>query len=168
MTARTEWKWIAVYVYAWLGLQSVYVCVLCEERCLDEAAREVKAFQSTSKFSVEHEGQSITCSLQTTICQQTHPCCLHYSRVSQQENKMSPLITWPRISLCILDNLIWGAAAQLASVSSANVLKTKAQRTVKGTFSIQEVKDGKPLWCHKPLWAELRAVHFLLKVKVKV
>lgn len=37
-TTCTAWKWIVVYVYAWLVLQSVYtVCTYVgEERCLDD------------------------------------------------------------------------------------------------------------------------------------
>lgn len=42
-------KWIAVYVYAWLGLQSVriymFVCVLGENICLDVNAQEVTHVQ---------------------------------------------------------------------------------------------------------------------------
>lgn len=46
------------------------------------------------------------------FCQQIHSCCLHYGHVSQQVNKMSPLITQLQIIHYILENLIWGAAAE--------------------------------------------------------
>lgn len=123
-----------------LAWPSVYVCLCVGWKYMPWRQCPRGHTHSKERSSVAHEGQTITSSLQTAFCQQTHYCCLHYSHVPQQVSNSV-------FKAYGLKNVKWISVAPLqsAGISFAKVLKTSAQCTVRCHVSRQEVKDGKLL-----------------------